>query len=95
MGEQLIAFTTSATLVVGIFLVWAIALTHAKMDRLERKVSLLLRHAGMDVEEIACREARELLKAGKKIAAIKLYRDYTGARLSEAKKAVERLQTKE
>lgn len=91
MGDHLIPFASTATLCLVIYLVWALAHTHTKVERLERKVSLLLRHAGMDVTEIASREALELLQAGKKVAAIKLYRQYTGCGLAEAKSAVEKL----
>jgi len=64
----------------------------ARTARIERKLNLLIRHAGIDplqglplserVKEIASDPAR-------KIEAIKLYREESGASLKEAKDAVE------
>nr|WP_221208702.1 ribosomal protein L7/L12 [Nocardioides albus] len=63
-----------------------------RLDRLEDKVGLLLKQAGLE-EPPAPRqdEVVALVRAGKKIEAIKLYREATGAGLLEAKEAVERL----
>lgn len=63
-----------------------------RMNRLEDKVDLLLTHAGLE-EPPAPRqdEVVALARAGKKIEAIKVYREATGAGLLEAKEAVERL----
>jgi ribosomal protein L7/L12 len=64
----------------------------SKLERAERKLNAVLRHFGIDpaqslplsdrVKELARDPAR-------KIEAIKLYREETGAGLAEAKKAVE------
>ncbi len=62
------------------------------VSRLERKVDALLRHSGVDISEVATTEARRLLGAGKKVAAIKVYRQHTGCGLAEAKAKVESLQ---
>lgn len=62
-----------------------------RMARLEQKVDLLMAHLG--VEEPAdprMAEVDALLTQDKKIAAIKVYREVTGAGLVEAKEAVER-----
>jgi hypothetical protein len=66
--------------------------TAARIGRIERKLNLLIRHSGIDplqglpvserVKEIASDPAR-------KIEAIKVYRQETGASLKEAKDAVE------
>ena len=63
-----------------------------RLDRLEDKVDLLLKQAGLE-EPPAPRqdEVVALARAGKKIEAIKVYREATGAGLREAKEAVERL----
>jgi len=63
-----------------------------RLDRLEDKVDLLLKQAGLE-EPPAPRqdEVAALARAGKKIEAIKVYREATGAGLLEAKEAVERL----
>jgi hypothetical protein len=66
--------------------------TRARIARIERKLNLLIRHSGIDplqglpvsdrVKEIASDPAR-------KIEAIKVYSEETGAGLKEAKDAVE------
>ncbi|MEW1657165.1 MULTISPECIES: hypothetical protein [unclassified Streptomyces] len=62
-----------------------------RLARLERKVDLLMAQLG--VEEPADPQLAEvdvLLAKGKTVAAIKVYREATGAGLAEAKEAVER-----
>jgi ribosomal protein L7/L12 len=63
----------------------------AVSGRLERKLDALLRHAGIDLPKLAAEEAAALARAGRKIEAIKLYREYTGCGLAEAKAKVESL----
>lgn len=63
----------------------------AVTSRLERKLDLLLRHTGVDLPAVAVAEATALMKAGKKIDAIKAYRELTGCGLAEAKAKVESL----
>ncbi|WP_277438887.1 ribosomal protein L7/L12 [Streptomyces sp. SPB162] len=70
-----------------------------KVDRVERRVKfmerrqeLILTHLGVeDPTSPDLRGIDALLREGKKIQAIKAYRDLTGAGLKEAKEAVERL----
>ncbi|MCZ4125507.1 ribosomal protein L7/L12 [Streptomyces sp. H39-S7] len=70
-----------------------------KVDRVERRLrlmerrqELILTHLGVeDPISPDLREIVELVCQGKKIQAIKVYRDLTGAGLKEAKEAVERL----
>lgn len=63
-----------------------------RLDRLEDKVDALLKHAGLEASKIPRQdEIVELARAGKKIEAIKIYRETTGASLAEAKSAVEQL----
>ncbi|MFI9104893.1 ribosomal protein L7/L12 [Streptomyces fildesensis] len=70
-----------------------------KIDRVERRIrlmerrqELILRHLGIEeVDAPDLREINELVRQGKKIQAIKAYRELTGAGLKEAKEAVERL----
>ncbi len=59
--------------------------------RLERKVDLILKHLGIDPNQGVDEKVMELMKAGRKIEAIKLYREQTGAGLKEAKDYVESL----
>jgi hypothetical protein len=63
-----------------------------RMGRLERKLDLLLDHFGIrddGPDEFA--EVWEMIRADKKLAAIKAYREVTGTGLKEAKDAVERM----
>ncbi|MER6971668.1 ribosomal protein L7/L12 [Nocardioides sp. NPDC000445] len=63
-----------------------------RMNRLEDKVDLLLKQAGLEEPPVPRQdEVVALVRAGKKIEAIKVYREATGAGLLEAKVAVERL----
>lgn len=59
--------------------------------RIERKLDLVLGHLGIE-EEIARKdEIIGLVREGKQVQAIKLYRETTGASLVEAKQAVDRM----
>jgi ribosomal protein L7/L12 len=62
-----------------------------RLARVEQKLDLLLKHAGLDYTAAATEAWQALADKGptSKIAAIKLYREQTGAGLSEAKRAVE------
>ncbi|MFH9421151.1 ribosomal protein L7/L12 [Streptomyces sp. NPDC017529] len=64
-----------------------------RLRRMDRKLDLIMEHLGVEEtgpEGIA--EIDALLHKGKKIEAIKRYRELTGAGLVEAKEAVERRQ---
>ncbi|MEU9122696.1 ribosomal protein L7/L12 [Streptomyces sp. NPDC048506] len=62
-----------------------------RLQRLERKVDLLLAEAGVqEPEDPRMAEIDALLAQGKKIQAIKVHREVTGDGLAEAKEAVER-----
>jgi len=63
---------------------------NARLARLERKVDLLLAHMQVEAPGDDLDVGRDLMAAGDKIAAIKAYRERTGAGLAEAKRAVER-----
>ncbi|GGR72279.1 ribosomal protein L7/L12 [Nocardioides luteus] len=90
----------SATLVLVVLVYFAIESSERKVrkevsrriDRLEDKVDLLLKDAGLEAPPLPRQdEVVALTRAGKKIEAIKVYREATGAGLAEAKTAVERL----
>lgn len=90
----------SATLVLVVLVYFAIESSERKVrkevsrriDRLEDKVDLLLKDAGLEAPPLPRQdEVVALARAGKKIEAIKVYREATGAGLAEAKTAVERL----
>jgi len=69
--------------------------THA-LARIERKLDLIMEHLG--IRDDAPREPDPMaevwaqIRAGKKIQAIKVYREVTNASLKEAKEAVERME---
>ena len=60
-------------------------------SRLERKVDLILKHLEIDPNQGVDEKIMELMKAGQKIKAIKLYREQTGVGLKEAADYVESL----
>jgi ribosomal protein L7/L12 len=66
----------------------------ARLQRVERKLDLILAHLGIEYVEPApgdnlSEQVRALADRGEKIQAIKTHRDLTGAGLAEAKRAVE------
>ncbi|ELS54781.1 ribosomal protein L7/L12 [Streptomyces viridochromogenes] len=60
-----------------------------RVARVERKLDLIIDHLGLRHEDPRMGEVVALLRDGKKIQAIKVYREITGAGLKEAKDAVE------
>lgn len=68
---------------------------HRQLLRIERKLDAILEHLGLDLPDQASDgpgfmdEVRALANNGRKIEAIKLYRESTGVGLKEAKDAVE------
>ena len=62
-----------------------------RVARVEHKLDLILGHLGLTEPEPWSDEVNALLRDGKKIQAIKVYREATGAGLKEAKEAVEKL----
>jgi hypothetical protein len=61
------------------------------LARVERKLDAIADRLGVVVTEPELAEVAALLRQGKKIQAIKVYRERTGADLREARDAVERL----
>ncbi len=70
--------------------------TERRFRMLEAKYDMLARHVGLDTTtdaSVPSAEVQLLARTpGQKIAAIKLYREQTGAGLKEAKDAVERIE---
>lgn len=70
----------------------------AQLGRIEHKLDSLLDHLGIDagipgpnaLHPDALERVRDLIARGRKIEAIKAYREATGASLREAKDAVDR-----
>ncbi|MGD9689353.1 MAG: hypothetical protein AB7K52_07910 [Phycisphaerales bacterium] len=61
-----------------------------RLARVERKLDALLAHLQVPVEGDDFDDIRALIAEGRKIEAMKLYRERTGAGLAEAKDAVDR-----
>ncbi len=68
-----------------------ISQTDQRVARVERKLDLVLDHLGLDGEDPRMGEVVSFARTGKKVQAIKVYREITGAGLKEAKDAVDRL----
>lgn len=64
---------------------------HHRLRRIEAKLDLILDHLGISREKVERADSRalELMRQGRKLDAIKAYREQTGASLREAKEAVE------
>jgi len=62
-----------------------------RVARIEHKLDLILAHLGLTEPEPWSDEVNALVRDGKKIQAIKVYREATGAGLKEAKEAVDKL----
>ena len=79
-------------LVVGFYLL--VPRTDPKLEALRRRPEVEPADSPANAgpaHDAAARKAAKLMKAGQKIAAIKIYREMTGVGLREAKEAVERL----
>jgi len=67
-----------------------------RVIKLERQITYLMKHLRLNYcekpEEAIYPEILELIRKGKKIRAIKLYREETGVGLKEAKEYVESLE---
>ncbi|MBK1783532.1 hypothetical protein [Prauserella cavernicola] len=65
--------------------------TTRRLNLIERKLDALLDNAGVTLAEPDMPEVVDLLRQGKKVKAVKTYRERTGAGLKEAADAVEQL----
>lgn len=64
----------------------------ARWARIERKLDALLTHLNIQMpEEDSLTDIRDLAATGRKIEAIKLYRERTGTGLSEAMRAIDEM----
>lgn len=64
----------------------------ARLARVERKLDAICDHLGLEVERYpgVSEQVADALRRGRKIEAIKRYREETGASLRDAKDAVDR-----
>lgn len=65
--------------------------TDKRLARVERKLDLILNHLGIDEATPELDQVTALVRDGKKLHAIKAYREITGADLKEAKEAIDRM----
>ena len=65
--------------------------TDLRLAAIERKLDAIMAHLEITEAPVDQPDVLEHLRAGRKIHAVKAYRDSTGASLAEAKAAVERL----
>jgi ribosomal protein L7/L12 len=85
-----ISFFLALVLLVVVFTLDSrVSRTARRIARVERKLDLIIDHLGLRQEDPRMVEVVALLRADKKIQAIKVYREITGADLKEAKDAVE------
>jgi ribosomal protein L7/L12 len=94
--EWVVVFTVILPLIIVLAAVSngrrAVAEKHMrKLVAVERKLDLIMEHLGVREPELANLAVLEELMAGRKIQAIKAYREATGAGLKEARDAVELL----
>ncbi|GGP39753.1 hypothetical protein [Streptomyces calvus] len=68
-----------------------LARAERRAARAERKLDLVLAHLGLREETPGHDEVVALVREGRKVQAVKRYREITGADLLEAKEAVDRL----
>ena len=82
-----------SVVLVGVLAIWGIVhRTRAGLDRVERRLNLLLRHFNIDPapgSPLSDRVKGLANDPARKIEAIKAHREETGAGLAEAKAAVE------
>ncbi|MQA06572.1 MAG: hypothetical protein GEV07_29010 [Streptosporangiales bacterium] len=65
--------------------------TDRRIARVEHKIDLILDHLDLSEVDPELKQVAALARAGKKINAIKVYREIKDADLKEAKEAVERM----
>ncbi|WP_369389002.1 ribosomal protein L7/L12 [Streptomyces sp. CG1] len=79
-------------LLAGVFTIESrISRADRRVARVEHKLDLILDHLGLREDDPRMDEVIALARDGKKVQAIKVYREMTDAGLKEAKEAVERL----
>ncbi len=67
----------------------------ARLSAIERKLDLIMDSLGLkdpgQVAQTVMEEIQDLVRAGRKIEAIKIYREKTGVGLAEAKAVIDRI----
>jgi ribosomal protein L7/L12 len=89
MPETSTALLSLLIVILVVVILWAIARLDSTVRRAERKLDIFMRCSGYDPTQIATLEAESLARAGRKAEAIKVYRELTGASLTQAKSVVD------
>lgn len=86
-----VLFLTSVV-ILGIWTIQShVSRVERRAARIERKLDVVMGHLGLQEEIPGLDDVRALVREGKQVQAVKLYRENTGADLVEAKQAVDRL----
>ncbi|NBE50979.1 ribosomal protein L7/L12 [Streptomyces boluensis] len=82
-----------ALLLAGSLIERKIDRTASRTARVERKLDLIIEHLGIDATSVVPNMdgVLALVREGKKVQAIKMYREATGVGLKEAKDEIDRL----
>lgn len=86
-----VLFLTSVVILGIVTIQSHVSRVERRAARIERKLDVVMGHLGLQEEIPGLDEVRALVREGKQIQAVKLYRENTGADLVEAKQAVDRL----
>ncbi|WP_431990424.1 hypothetical protein [Streptomyces albogriseolus] len=87
--ETTILFLTCVVVLGVISLQTQLTRSERRVARVERKLDAVMRHVGLEEEVPRRDEILALVRDGKQVQAVKLYREATGAGLLEAKQAVD------
>ncbi|MFJ4748568.1 hypothetical protein [Streptomyces albogriseolus] len=87
--ETTILFLTCVVVLGVISIQTQLTRSERRVARLERKLDAVMRHLGLEEEVPRRDEILALVRDGKQVQAVKLYREATGAGLLEAKQAVD------
>ena len=87
--ETTILFLTCVVVLGVISIQTQLTRSERRVARVERKLDAVMRHLGLEEEVPRRDEILALVRDGKQVQAVKLYREATGAGLAEAKQAVD------
>ncbi|GHG06604.1 hypothetical protein ACIQUO_15440 [Streptomyces albogriseolus] len=87
--ETTILFLTCVVVLGVISIQTQLTRSERRVARVERKLDAVMRHLGLEEEVPRRDEILALVRDGKQVQAVKLYREATGAGLLEAKQAVD------
>ncbi|MFF5799952.1 hypothetical protein [Streptomyces albogriseolus] len=87
--ETTILFLTCVVVLGVISIQTQLTRSERRVARVERKLDVVMRHLGLEEEVPRRDEILALVRDGKQVQAVKLYREATGAGLLEAKQAVD------